>query len=78
MEKLQCHTSQDCNQIWRSHTVPAEWRNVIIIPLPKTAICQNAAIGVLTLLSVPRKIIVSVVLDRIKKAVDNTTGTGRF
>jgi len=35
-----------CNQIWRSHTVPAEWRNGIIIPLPKKAICRNAAIGV--------------------------------
>jgi len=34
-----------CNQIWRSHTVPAEWRNSIIIPLPKKAICQSAAIG---------------------------------
>ena len=37
-----------CNQIWRSHshTVPAEWRNGIIIPLPRKAICQNTAIGV--------------------------------
>ena len=40
--------------------------------VPKKAICQNAAIrrGI-TLLSVPGKIFASVVLDRIKKAVDN-------
>ena len=45
-----------CNQIWGSHTVPAEWRNVIIIPLLKKgdlSECGNWR-GI-TLLSVPEK-----------------------
>ena len=61
-----------CNQIWQSPAVPVEWRNGIIIPLPKKgdlSECGNWR-GI-TLLSVPGKIFASVVLDRIKKAVDN-------
>jgi len=35
MEKLQCHTSQDSVTKSGGLTVAAEWRNGIIIPLPK-------------------------------------------
>ena len=51
--------------------VPQDWKNGIIIPLPKKGNlidCNNWR-GI-TLLSIPGKVLASVILERIKDAVD--------
>jgi len=58
--------------LWQTNNVPSEWRNGIIIPLPKKGDltdCINWR--VITLLSVPGKVFSSVLLGRIKNAIDS-------
>jgi len=58
-----------CNIIWKSKRVPSDWRNGVIIPLPKKgdlADCNNWC-GI-TLLSVPGKVFCSILLERIQAA----------
>ena len=60
-----------CNEVWRKQTVPEDWKNGIIIPLPKKGNltdCNNWR-GI-TLLSIPGKVLATVILERIKDAVD--------
>jgi len=60
-----------CNQIWQCHTIPTEWRNGIIITLPKKGdLSECGNWHGITLLSVPGKVFASFLLDRIKEAVD--------
>jgi hypothetical protein len=66
-EKIQ----QLCNRIWETGEVPRDWKDGIIIPLPKKGDlkdCNNWR-GI-TLLSVPGKVMASILLNRIKGAVD--------
>ena len=61
-----------CNNILKNKTVPSDWRNGIIIPLPKKGDlteCDNWH-GI-TLLSVPGKVFCSILLERIRVAVDS-------
>jgi len=61
-----------CNNILKNKAVPSDWRNGIIIPLPKKGDlteCDNWR-GT-TLLSVPGKVFCSVLLERIRVAVDS-------
>src|SRR6218665_2845393 len=60
-----------CNKAWRLGRVPKEWRNGIIIPLPKKGDireCSNWR-GI-TLLSTPGKIMATVILNRMRDAID--------
>src|SRR6218665_2086785 len=59
------------NKAWRLGRVPKEWRNGIIIPLPKKGDireCSNWR-GI-TLLSTPGKIMARVILNRMRNAID--------
>ena len=61
-----------CNMIWENKEIPSDWQCGIIVPLPKKgdlSDCGNWR-GI-TLLSVPGKVFCSLVLSRIKVAVDN-------
>jgi hypothetical protein len=70
-EELARKILQLCNKIWETGEVPKDWQEGIIIPLPKKGDlkdCNNWR-GI-TLLSVPGKVMASILLDRIKGAVD--------
>jgi len=59
------------NTIWHTEDVPKEWRQGVIVPLPKKGClsdCNNWR-GI-TLLSVPSKVFCSVLLNRLQKEVD--------
>ena len=59
------------NQCWREQKVPHDWRNGVIVKLPKKGSlseCNNWR-GV-TLLSIPGKVLSSVLLYRLRDAVD--------
>ena len=61
-----------CNMIWNTGEVPQDWRDGIIIPIPKkgdTRDCNNWR-GI-TLLSVPGKVMASIILNRVQEAADN-------
>ena len=63
--------SQLFNTIWHTEDVPNEWRQGVIVPLPKKGClsdCNNWR-GI-TLLSVPGKVFCSVLLNRLQKEVD--------
>jgi exonuclease III len=62
-----------CNHIWTTGDIPADWCDGIIIPIPKKGDlrdCNNWR-GI-TLLSVPGKVLCSIILDRLKVSVDKT------
>jgi hypothetical protein len=62
-----------CNQVWKNGEVPIDWKDGIIIPLPKKGDlkdCNNWR-GV-TLLSVPGKVMAGIIIERIKAAIDVT------
>jgi len=57
--------------IWHTEDVPKEWRQGVIVPLPKKGClsdCNNWR-GI-TLFSVPGKVFCSVLLNRLQKEVD--------
>jgi len=59
------------NKIWNTGEIPQDWRDGIIIPLPKKGDvkdCNNWR-GI-TLLSVPGKVVAGIILNRMKDAVD--------
>ena len=59
------------NCVWKTEKMPSDWRNGAIVNLPKTgdlSDCNNWK-GI-TLLSVPGKIFCSILLNRIRSAVD--------
>ena len=61
------------NRIWNEEQTPDDWRNGLLVKLPKEGVlslCNNWR-GI-TLLSIPSKIICSVILQRIKTEVDKT------
>ena len=62
---------QLCNRIWETGAVPRDWKDGIIIPLPKKGDLKDWNIwrGI-TLLSVPGKVMATILLNRIKNAVD--------
>ena len=60
-----------CNQVWKLEQVPKDWKDGIIIPLPKKGDlkdCNNWR-GI-ALLSVPGKVMSGIILERIKAAID--------
>jgi len=60
-----------CNMTWSTGEVPRDWRDGIIIPIPKKGNlgdCNNWR-GI-TLLSIPGKVLASIVLSRIQEATD--------
>ena len=60
-----------CNQCWNSVTVPDDWTKGIIVKLPKKGDlrdCNNWR-GI-TLLSIPGKVFCSILLNRLRDAVD--------
>jgi hypothetical protein len=62
-----------CNMIWENKEIPSDRQSGIIVPIPKKGVlsgCGNWRR--ITLLSVPGKVFRSLVLSRIKVAVDNT------
>lgn len=62
-----------CNMIWEGKEIPSDWQCGIIVPLPKKgdlSDCGNWR-GI-TLLSIPGKVFCSLILSRVKEAVDNT------
>jgi len=62
-----------CNRIWVTREIPEDWCVGIIIPIPKKGDlrdCNNWR--EITLLSVPGKVMCSIILDRIKGTVDKT------
>ena len=59
------------NTVWHKQEVPSEWKDGIIIPLPKKgdlSDCNNWR-GI-TLLSVPGKVFASIVLNRLRDGVE--------
>ena len=72
-EEVVNRLAQLCNQVWSEGEVPRDWKDGIVIPLPKKGDlkdCNNWR-GI-TLLSVPGKVLAGIILDRIKTAIDNT------
>src|SRR6218665_2457736 len=70
-EEILVQLTKLCNKVWRLGRVPKERRNGIIIPLPKKGDireCSNWR-GV-TLLPTPRKIMATVILNRMRDAID--------
>ena len=60
-----------CNDIWTTGRIPTTWKDGIIIPLPKKGApkeCINWRD--ITLLSIPGRIMVKVMLNRMRLAVD--------
>ena len=63
------------NRIWNEEQIPDDWRKGLLVKLPKKrdlSLCNNWR-GI-TLLSIPSKILCSVILQRIKTEVDKTLG----
>jgi hypothetical protein len=61
------------NRIWNEEQTPDDWRKGLLVKLPKKgdlSLCNNWR-GI-TLLSIPSKILCSVILQRIKTEVDKT------
>lgn len=61
------------NRIWNEEQIPDDWRKGLLVKLPKKgdlSLCNNWR-GI-TLLSIPSKILCSVILQRIKTEVDKT------
>jgi len=61
-----------CNHIWSEEVVPLDWRSSIIIPLPKKgdlSDCNNWR-GI-SLLSVPGKVMTTLMLNRMRQAIDS-------
>ena len=59
------------NEIWQSESPPQQWKDGVIFKLPKKgemSDCNNWC-GI-TLLSVPGKLFCSMLLERLKKAID--------
>ena len=59
------------NKMWTNEEIPDDWRRGLMIKLPKkgdTTSCQNWR-GI-TLLSIPSKVLASIILSRMKTAVD--------
>jgi hypothetical protein len=62
------------NRIWNEEQTPDDWRKGLLVKLPKKgdlSLCNNWR-GI-TLLSIPSKILCSVILQRIKTEVDKTS-----
>ena len=60
-------------KIWESEQIPEEWRKGYLVKLPKKgdlSSCNNWR-GIM-LLSVPSKILTRIILERLKKALDET------
>lgn len=60
-----------CGEVWKAGEVPSEWRDGIVIPIPKKGDqreCSNWR-GI-TLLSTPGKIMATILLNRMRNAVD--------
>jgi len=60
-----------CNQAWEAENIPSDWRDSIVVPLPKKGdrtVCTNWR-GI-ALLSTAGKVLASIILNRIKEAVD--------
>jgi len=65
------HLTRVCNMMWQHEATPVDWKNGIIIPLPKKGNltdCNNWR-GI-ALLSVPGKVFSRVLLNCMKSAVD--------
>jgi len=65
------HLTKLFNTVWQSKEVSTQWKNGMIVPLPKKgdlSDCNNWR-GI-TLLSVPGKVFACVLLGRMRKAVD--------
>ena len=63
------------NRIWNEEQIPDDWRKGLLVKLPKKgdlSICDNWR-GI-TLLSIPSKILCSVILQRIKTLRDEQAG----
>ena len=61
------------NQIWQNESPPQQWKNGIIVKLPKKgdlSDCNNWR-GI-TLLSIPGKVFLSILLQRLRNAIDET------
>ena len=57
-------------QIWEQEKVPLDWTKGVIIKIRKLSDCNNWR-GI-TLLSIPRKIVCKIIIQRITSAVDQT------
>jgi hypothetical protein len=65
-----------CKKIWTTGEIPQDWRDGIIIPLPKKGDlkdCNNWR-GII-LLSIPGKVLTGILFNRIKDAIDETLET---
>ena len=71
MDSAVPHLTDLCNMVWQQERVPADWKNGIIIPLPKKgdlSDCGNWQ-GI-SLLSVLGKVFSRVLLNHMQDAVD--------
>ena len=60
-------------KIWENEQIPEEWKKVYLVKLPKKGdlpSCNNWQ-GIM-LLSNPSKILIRIILERLKKALDET------
>ena len=60
-----------CSNVWESKEAPADWKDGVILPIPKKGDltdCNNRRR--VTLLSAPGKVMATIILERIKDAVD--------
>jgi len=70
-ETIEQRLTMLCNKVWDTGEVPTEWKDGIILPPPKKgnlADCNNWR-GI-TLLSVPGKVLATVILNRLKAALE--------
>jgi len=62
-----------CNQFWEKRELPSDWKDGIIITIPKDGDlkdCNNWR-GV-TLLSIPGKVMAGIILEKLIEAINNT------
>jgi len=60
------------NQIWTDEEIPAEWKEGLIVKLPKKGdLSQCSKWRGITLLSIPSKVLTRIMLERMKEPIDH-------
>jgi hypothetical protein len=61
------HLHRLINQIWKDEKIPHDWRKGLLVKIPKKGDKSKRGI---TLLSIPSKLLCSIILQRMKDEVD--------
>jgi|SRR6218665_1381713 len=59
-----------CNRVWTKEKVPEDWKEGIIIPIPKGDLRECTTWRGITLILTPGKVMTVILLNQIRNAVD--------